>query len=165
MASLKGSLARATEKAKTSLTSFSLRPMEWRVVCLIWILLLLAIGVLGITAPLAGWRMDTVPDDIPRHLTLVVSIMSVIFLGASYFLRRLATGQTRRGTRAASFKPLCYMYLMSLALSVPLAVAISGLVVYYFEGDLLSLSLFIAISIVALLLLRPREKDLLTLGD
>ncbi len=45
-----------------------------------------------------------------------------------------------------------------------LAVAIFGLVVYHFEGDLLWLSLFIAISIVALLLLRPREKDLLTLG-
>jgi hypothetical protein len=133
---------------------------RWVPICILWILLLLSLSVLGIVASVVGPRaVSHTPSDAyePVHLVkYVLCVMSALELSLSYVIRRSIVNRRTRIYRSMG----SYLFGMTVAGSLCVTVGIYGLVVFRVEASYLWLYILLGISAVALVLLRPRKKDL-----
>jgi F0F1-type ATP synthase membrane subunit c/vacuolar-type H+-ATPase subunit K len=140
---------------------------QWLTICILWGSLLVALAVYLIIAHVMGpegaVRIETEPGD-PKWLAhaprYVLSVMAPGVLAAAFFIRRAAGNPKSRTSRTMG----AYLPMIMVSSALCESVGIYGLVIFMMEGQFLWLYGFVGVSSAAMILLRPRKRDLIDLA-
>lgn len=152
--------------AEITLDEFEKTEIErrWIVLGVVWALFLAGpVASLVIATVLGTEAASAVASDTSEPTYLVkyaLSVMSAMVLSLAFLVRRAATNPRGRINRFAS----SYLVSMIVAGSLCESVSIYGLAVFFVEGACLWLYLLVGISAVALVVLRPRKRELIDLA-
>ena len=150
------------------LDEFDLRQirLQWLVVRVAWLPILLAMAAFVVVANIRGTEAavhnGTARDpDVPTHLVrYVLCVMSVIVLTVGYLIGKAAANPQSRIHRFMG----SYLNGVVVAGGLCASVGMYGLVDFLLEGDYLWFYLFVGISSLTLVLIRPRKQDLIDLA-
>ena len=140
---------------------------QWFTVRILWGSLMTALAVYLVIATVRGSEaavgIETQPGDpawlahAPRY---VMGIMSLGMLIAAFVIRRAAVNPKSLISRFTG----AYLNTTIVAWALCESVGIFGLVNFLIEGEFLWLYVFVGVSAAALVLLRPRKRDLIDLA-
>jgi hypothetical protein len=150
------------------LDEFDLRQirLQWLVVRIVLAPVSLALLAFVIVANIRGpeaavYNVAARDPDLPPHLVrYVLYVASVVVLTVAYVIRRAAANPQSRVHRFTG----SYLNGVVIAGALCGSVGMYGLVDFLLEGDYLWFYLFVGISSLALVLLRPRKQDLIDLA-
>jgi hypothetical protein len=136
---------------------------QWLTIRILWGSLLASLAVYVIIAHVIGSEgavgIEPEPGDAewlahaPRY---VLSVMSFGILAAAFIIRGAAGNPKSRISRTAG----AYLPIVIVSSALCESIGIFGLIIFLMEGQFLWLYVFVGVSAAAMILLRPRKRDL-----
>jgi hypothetical protein len=132
---------------------------------LIWIALLVLVLFLGVLIPSIMWVAGTAqvlgsPDAAFRLVMYILYAIAAVLAVSVYLIRKAVLKPRETGSPVAQ-----YAALVLIAGPLCLVIAIYGLITFLIGGSLVSPYALVVLSVAALLYIRPRKAELVTLVE